>query len=553
MPDDIAHINPSNAAGHLPRLNLVSFALPLALFWAFAAGRIGTLMGQDEISHYFKVAYLLFNEGYSHPEQLITFSPHGYPLLLWGACSIFGEVSFMAMRIVGIICWTLAISFVVWRSRRISSGLVLCCMPAACQAAVLLDIDETLLVPTCIMLWQASVCFLERQTWGRAALPAIMLCLCLWCRLTTPFIICAVMLLLCRNWRLLLSYAAGMVLFLLSWWIYCHFTGVNFIGPFGYLLTSFMENTSGSRAGGLSRMAQSILYLCLWGMNPMLIALFLLDGWKRLRSWIASRHIDELDSAWLCGAAILLGYTLVGGSLFGFPKYQCPAFPFVALSIASRFDKWHSPRENCLHFAAATVCVMICVSFLYGDPLLLIRSTLRNPHASASIASQMVPLSILLSYVLAFCVPFLMLRKRTGWKLALLLPAIVFNLCFSYRQNMARYATGYIYGELGECKRLAERIRKRGLEDKLLFLPAEVSHFLGGTDERSLAPGEWNDLDALTERIRKEKPAVVAYSYLVNRHSVTLAILCHNALQETLKADYIASQDASMTYWIRKE
>ena len=382
------------------------------------------------------------------------------------------------------------------------------------------------------------------------AIHAIALCFSLWCRLTTPFIICAVMLVLYRNWRLLLSYAAGLLLFLLSWWLYCRATGVYFNGPFAYLLTSFMETTAGSRASGLSRMAQSIVYLCLWGINPMLCILLISNGWMRLRKWMACRKVEDLDSAWLCGAAILLGYTVIGGSLFGFPKYQCPAFPFVALCIDSMLDKWHNPKENLIPMVAATVCVMICVAFLYGDPLLLLRSTLRAPGPAPHILWQLA--SIVLVYVLAIAVPCLILRKRTGGQFALLLSAIVFNLCFAYRQNMAKYSTGYIYGERGECKRLAERIKKRNLDGQLLFVPAEVSHFLGGTDERSLAPGAWNDLDALAERIRNEKPAVIATSYLINRQAVTLGIQCHKALQKILEQEYIMSRDASMTYWIRK-
>ena len=539
-----------NCVSNTRRLGVAAFILPLALFVAFAFGRIGTLMGQDEISHYYKVAYLMFHNGYSQPEQLITFSPHGYPLALAGLCRIFGEASFMAMRIVGILCWALSIAFVVWRSRRISAGLLLCCMPAVCQAAVLLDIDETLLAPACLLLWYSSICFLHRQTWGRAVFPAIALCFSLWCRLTTPFIICAVMLVLYRNWRLLLSYAVGLLLFLLSWWLYCRTTGVYFNGPFAYLLTSFLETTAGSRASGLSRMAQSIVYLCLWGMNPMLCILFICNGWTRIQRWLATRHIDDMDSTWLCGAAILLGYTVIGGSLFGFPKYQCPAFPFVALCIASMLDKWHNPKENLIPMVAATVCVMICVAFLYGDPLLLLRSMLRAPVPAPHILWQMA--SIALAYVLAIAVPCLILRKRTGWQFALLLSAIVFNLCFAYRQNMSKYSTGYIYGERGECKRLAERIKKRNLDEQLLFVPAEVSHFLGGTDERSLTPGAWNELDALAERIRNEKPAVIATSYLINRQAVTLSVQCHKALQEILEQEYIMSRDASMTYWIRK-
>ena len=371
--------------------------VPLALFMAFAIGRIGTMMGQDEISHYYKIARLLFNEGYSRPAELITFSPHGYPLLLLAACRLFGVATYQVMRSVGVACWAIAILFVCWRSRRISAGLILCSMPAVCQAAVLLDIDETVLVPACILLWSGSLAYVHAcKSPLRFALAALSLCLALWCRLTTPFIVCAVMLALYRNWRLLAAYALGIALFILSWWLYCRCTGVCFAGPFSYLLVSFLDTTCGARSAGVSKIFHTAICLCLWGMNPMLCLLFLIDGRHRLRRWIRRRRLDELDSAWLCGAAILLGYMVIGGALFGFPKYQCPAFPFVALCIASMMGTGIDVRGKALPLSFFAVLTMFCVAFLFGEPLLFLRYTLREPGAHVNVIWPL--LSVLLSY-----------------------------------------------------------------------------------------------------------------------------------------------------------
>ena len=63
----------------------------LALFVLLVACRFGQPLGQDEISHYYKCTRMLYLDGYSHPADVITFSPHLYPLVACGVCKLFGR------------------------------------------------------------------------------------------------------------------------------------------------------------------------------------------------------------------------------------------------------------------------------------------------------------------------------------------------------------------------------------------------------------------------------------------------------------------------------
>ncbi len=535
--------------------NAPAFLIPSALFLAFSISRIETLMGQDEISHYFKIGFMLFNRGYASPEELITFSPHGYPLLLAAACRIAGEAAADAMRWIGILSWLASIFFVVRYTGRMWGGMILCCMPAVCQAAVLIDIDETVLVPACLFLWYSSICLVRKDDWQRTCLAAFAMCMALWCRLTTPFIICFVMLALYRRWRMAVAYAAGVVLFIASWKVYCMATGVNFAGPFQYLASSFFDTTAGSRGASLSRIVQSSVYVCLWGVNPMLCLLFLQDGRRRLRRWLKTRKVDELDSAWLCGAAILCGYMVIGGSLFGFPKYQCPAFPFMAISIASLMGSGVDARSRAASLAWCVVCSLFAAAFMFGDPLLMVRDAMRSPEA-ASFGPRWIfgAVSAVIAYLFAAVAAALPVCRRIGWRMAFLVSAIVFNMAFAYRQTAGRYSTGYIYGERGECARMAQRIRTRGLENKKMFIPAEVSHLLGGTDERAISPGAWNDVENMAAAIREEKPELIAVSHLIYNSEVMKKVLdSDGSVQKVLSEMYEGHRDCSLRYWYLKK
>ena len=117
------HLSPYSAMTehrHYWLSHLVNAGL-LLLFIILAAERAQQLMGQDEISHYFKLAGLLFHEGYQNPAELITFSPHAYPLWIVAICHLAGAFSPAVVKSAGVVLWLFSRRIIASICRRLGS------------------------------------------------------------------------------------------------------------------------------------------------------------------------------------------------------------------------------------------------------------------------------------------------------------------------------------------------------------------------------------------------------------------------------------------------
>lgn len=531
--------------------------LAVVLFLGLTLPRAGGLMGQDEVSHYYKLVRLLFTKGWSEPGELIAFSPHGYPLIVLAVCKIAGAVTPTTERVAGILMWLVLLALMFYEERERKTGipaaLLLAVTATACQAAVTIEIDQTALPLFCLLEVMAFMRLRKAPSVRGWLLAAFSLAVALWMRVTTPLLLCLPLAFassLGGNRRDLAvtlgAMAAGVAIFLGTWGLYCSATGVGFEIPFVYMARSFMETTVGVRASGLGRIAQNVVYLCLWGFNPFLAALFAWDGWRRARAAWRVRRLGDGDEYWLCAAVILVGYTFVGGALFGFPKYQCPALPLVCLAVCQSAGRESEPLGL---LAAVGVFMASC---MLGDPLLSIRCGMRNPDALSSPTIQLLMLGgrVLVCYMVAGAFIFWP-RRRLSLSL-LLTGALAMNAGTTLFQSCVPYSTGYIYGEQGECARLAALIREHGWEHETLIVPVEVVNLLGFYDTATMRPNEWKGCDYCAQLVETTKPRVVAFSFLINPVSFTREIRTSKCLNQVLNKYYDKTCDNSLTVWTLK-
>ena len=133
----------------------------LALFVLLVACRFGQPLGQDEISHYYKCTRMLYLDGYSHPADVITFSPHLYPLLACGVCKLFGRFNQPTVQMTGVFCW-LAVLCLLWKLAKTTQEQWVACglcvlLPMVLQAAVTVEIDQTVLpLVTLLLCWRTK-------------------------------------------------------------------------------------------------------------------------------------------------------------------------------------------------------------------------------------------------------------------------------------------------------------------------------------------------------------------------------------------------------------
>jgi hypothetical protein len=317
---------------------------------------------------------------------------------------------------------------------------------------------------------------------------------------------------------------------------------VDWQGPFVYLARSFQETTVGERSSGASRLVQNMLYLVFWGMNPFLIVL---TAGSVLVSYLRQRPRTELCYL-AAGIWLLCGYEVVGGALFGFPKYQIPAMPLICLGIALAWKGVWSfkpvGRLGTVHLVILGVlsCVLLMKT---GDPLHAMRIDIRETAVTGgAVRLELMKLGLLFAVcwgALSMAVVLFWWRVRvmTLWQL-LLIGVLWTNGVFSVWQGNRPYATGYVYGDEGETREVAGLIEFLRWTDRPLFVPHEVLFQIGDFRLVDGLPMDWTDLDAVAERIGNEHPPMVAVSVLTNTASEVRDILRYEKIQKNLLPNY---------------
>ena len=558
-------------------------AAAMMLFLLGALLRSGQIMGQDEISHYYKLIGLLYHQGYADPGELITFSPHLYPLSAWALCAALGRFTPFVLRLCGILYWLGTIYLLAWLCRpqarlgrdaqwatphwRALLIALIACMPMAMQAAVIIEIDQTALPFFTLLLCCAVRSYAKHPDWPHTTLTALALAAALWCRLSTPLLLLplfmAYALLLRWRWQrvagLALALIAGWAIFHSSWLLYGRLSGVNADGVFDYLRQSFGETTVGARAA--SRGQHSILttlYLSFWGLNPFVLLALALALWQLLRGLWQRHRLQADDLFLLAGLWLLAGYIVVGGALFGFPKYHCPALPLLMLGLVMTGEKAWQRRGvdgNAAPWPALIACALAACALTWaamGDPLLLLRSDLRIAQA---VADPLRP--ILLELALRLAATYggaaLVMTWTWRWQRAALLPALIatalgINAAMAIRQATASYATGYIYGDCGETLMVAEMIKDNGWSEKDVIVPIEVWQGLNWNWQLYQSPQNWSDSTAMAQRISAEQPEMVVASPLISPVAQLRALTEDPALQRAL-GGYCQSRIGGR-YWL---
>ena len=518
---------------------LVPVALVAALL-GLAYPRIFQIAGQDEVVHYVGLGQRLYEHGFSRPDELITFSPHLYGFALWLAHHLGGPGVAVA-RLPGVVAWALtALVLWGWLARPAPAGAgrnagwmlaLLVTTPLAVQAAAIVDIDNTVLVLAVLLLCLAVSHFVAQPGRAAGALVAVLFALSLWCRITTPTVLLPVF--LAYAWlgrrdpttalRLAIALAAGGLLFLSSWWGYCRATGVNFAGPFHYLVNSLIFCTVGEDRGiRPSKIALTLAYVLFW-VGPAAAALWAWLGGERLRRFWRTRQVGAEDLFLLAGATILGGYCLVGGTIFGFPKYHCPALPLLILALAGTYGAALRPAGRAGWLSA--LALLLVGAFLQvqvlGDPLLLLRLDLRQAvyHGEGGRHLLWAGLGRPLLLAAALVVLFLTVLCRRRWVTlpgALLCLGIGMNTGLIGLQQAGGYQTGYNYGDAGDARAAVALLAAWLPPETVAIVPGELVYLLDRPAVRHVPNELWTDAVALRRELARPEVQAASSSLLTN-------------------------------------
>jgi 4-amino-4-deoxy-L-arabinose transferase-like glycosyltransferase len=561
-----------------PAWLLVSFVLAVFLFFSLA--HIRRPLGQEDL-HWFGPAKSLYLTGsprtYNEPDVVWVDHPHLYLRCITGAFRLFG-ISEVSARLPGILAGVISTFLVFFLIKGFSPdrerstvwaalwALQYALIPAVSVGSNYVMHDNTVLVPAIILLYYAFARFSIEGTWAWAIALATMAALSLWIRISTPVAVLFLLAILTptyikggkRQWWCIATLAAGIALFLLSWDLYCDFTGFPFAKPISYTLGAILSKT---HLAGTSKVPdlQSLIYLLLW-LGPFSVFLFILAAARRVSEFWRERtpRVEDL----FCAGAILLmvGYTVAGDAIFGFPRYQSPAFPLICIFAGLALCRWDALPEE-LNFGPIAGVALAAFAIQLGilrDVIFLIRYTLRLEAVGPTGFHPAI--NTLVCRGLAFCaahgiLALVCLRSSFKGRLLSFLFCLSFgaNLGTCWLQRFAPYYVGYNYGGLGTVAAacyIAAQVPPYGVvlaPDEVLFYTGEYESKYGYTPHPL-----WLDKDALRRKLADRDTMGFAYSIITN--TVEQVRICRDdpEIARILARDYSPKDIGSYTIWIRK-
>ncbi|HZY45646.1 MAG TPA: hypothetical protein VFF70_12950 [Anaerolineae bacterium] len=209
--------------------------------------------------------------------------------------------------------------------------------PLTLQNAMILDIDNTLLIPATMILIIAWAATLHSSRRTRIIVVSLTLAFNLWVKLPTPPLIMASLglyHLARREWKrageIILTSLLGLAIFSLTFMIYSALSG--------YQL-SYFGMTFG-RAGSffnlrdlITRFPQGLGVFVMWLSLPLTILLLIAVIESARRLW--HKRTTPADAIILGVIIVGLFYPLVYVPAWGYPRYQAPIVPLISTLVAA--------------------------------------------------------------------------------------------------------------------------------------------------------------------------------------------------------------------------
>jgi hypothetical protein len=222
--------------------------------------------------------------------------------------------------------------------------------PMTAQNMVLLDIDNTLLTPTLLaILWIWKVA----QDWSfrrRAAVFALALAIALWVKLYTPLLLMACIGMfhlfrgeIKRTGEVVLVALVGSIIFWATFTPYTILT--NFKRD---IFTYALGRASPTLSSMLLRFPQGMGIFVMWLSLPLTLLTVVAVGRTLVR--LIKRQSRAYDLLAVYAAVTVLSYSLIIEPAWGYPRYQAPVVPVIAILVAALVIREFQSLPRCVWF-----------------------------------------------------------------------------------------------------------------------------------------------------------------------------------------------------------
>ncbi len=489
----------------------------------------------------------------ANPDITFTQSPSLYPEVMAAAFSIFGFSDHTA-RVAGVLLLALSlpVTFVAVlmalphkpRAVRALLGALACLVTAATPlfniGGAITDIDNTIFTPLLLLFAASSIRIFYTKSRTAVALASLSLALCLWCKLTTPPVVaialaCAAMLHAPARARLkpfAFALFTGFSIFVVTWFPYCTAKNLDAVFPFRYFFLQFIA-TSAETSGALYFIATNFLADILW-LGLFLTLAIMAVTISSIARFIKTRTLSQLDFYLIAALSVLVGFTIIGGAVSGFPKYIVPAIPLIAIALSLALaEKDMVPP---LSIIIAALAIAFLARLLPADLIYTYRYTIRNAAILSLPAMPVIKAAIIKTsiFILAAALPavvcILNRRLRPHLITVLIVTAIGANISLSAILCRAGYQTAYNHGLTGFSQTVAF-LKSSTPSGMAITAPNEIIYAL---DRRDYSPDFLFDNP---HRIRHSISSRRNYAYVfsIPTHSSTQA----RVFFDTMKNDRI--------------
>ena len=554
------------------------FVVAVFIFLLFTGRRLEQTVPADDLwileaaqTYYEAGVPKIFSTKFDATPAIYFHHPYLYLQLLWTLFSVFGS-NFEVARFVGIAAIILSAAIVFCLTRFLSprSSSEAGCLaaltasayllaPATIQGSLFIQTDCTILVPCILMMTAGFAQYCQDRSIWWGAIAVIGTCLSFWVRISTPFALLVLLggyaLVSRQRWYAAMPLLLGVLLFLFSWHLYCRWTGLDiFAGPILYTFRGIAGKTG---AGGLKRLSIDGIQVILWtGAQHLVIFLIVfLKQIGRLRRQRQCRCEDILLGA---GLFLFLGYMVVGGLPFGYPRYQAPAIPMLyvaaAVTLAREPSLFH--RRLLTFIAIAGAAIFLIQLFVAGDLIYQLRFALRHALAFEqdpggviqilSIGAGAVMIGTALSVLAGWC-----WHGSKSFLSTLVVSALAAQLSMTILQGTADYNTGFIYGCQGTSQ-VVSRFRPLLENYKAkVIVPREVAYYLNSPQAPYRPDSTWYDAQGILQQLKNDNVVVFGYNIALQTIDQVRAIRSHKGLQAYLAMHFTMSTIGNYNIWSR--
>lgn len=510
---------------------------------------------------------------YMSYEQIQAFSPYLYLFNLVTAMHWFG-IQESAARLPGILSGVVSIILIFlsiillspkWSRNRLRwatfMSFLYALSPITVQGALIIDIDNTILIPSLLFLCLAFLKYIQKKETLWAILLSVAVMITLWTKLTTSLVVIAMFstfILLCKEnskYQLsaLSSLLIGVVAFILSWYAYCGLYGIPFNQPFDYLFASFIKKSS-----ILTKVhfVQHITHFTLWA-SVFFIGLVVLLLRRAIFS-LQNKQVFQPEYGYLAvSVVIIVGYSIVGGATFGFPKYQCPAIALVY--IAAALIVLNDRLAEDFSFKKGLFIALLAFLFQYfinGDLIYIVRYILRQAAVSSPeiYRKEFVLLLIKFGFLViasACCMAYLYYFRKYSLLIVTLFLMLGANSALAFLQAQAPYQTGYNYGAVG-TRQTTDFILKKVPRDSTIIAPQEIIYYVKPASLNYKPDSFWASASSIVDVLISPNTSCFVYSIVGNTVNQVQLITSDRTIINLLRERYSHVTIGSYEIWIAK-